>query len=480
LNQAADKKRERAAWAAALGFALFRLWYASRIQLSADEAYYWEWSRSLALSYYDQGPGLALAIRLGTALFGNNELGVRFMSVLCALLSSLLAIRSCALLKRPQAALWLVLAMNGMLLFSVGAVLMMHDSLMGFFWMLALFCALKAQKKAAWWLGAGLAAGCALLSKYTGALFFACTLLALATHKGLRGQLKSPWLWAGALLGSALGLIPILLWNFQNGWPSFLHVFSLAGGDASRKSLTSFPEFLGSQVGLVTPLLFFMVAGAWWRGRKAADSVRHLTWCYGAPVFLFFTALSLRSRVEGNWPAQAYLAGMLLVALDLDLKGRLAKAALVLAFALSALAYAQAARPFLPIPQKNHKLDSASRVDGWRGLAGAVEGIKAGLKGGSFVGCRTYQNAAELAFYLPGQARPLILQDGPINHQYRFWNRPEALEGKDAVLVVGQLWEIDEMRGHFRSVEEAGFYEVKRNGIVTQTFQLFIGKGFKP
>jgi hypothetical protein len=172
------------------------------------------------------------------------------------------------------------------------------------------------------------------------------------------------------------------------------------------------------------------------------------------------------------------LAGLLLTALDLDPLERLSKNALWLALGLSALVHLQAARPFLPIPQSHAKLDSASRVDGWRELAQAVQGLKARLAPNAFVGCRTYQNAAELAFYLPGHARCLILQDGSINHQYRFWNQPALYKGLDAVLAVGQDWEINEMRERFKSLQEAGQVQVMRNGILTQTFKLYIGRGF--
>ena len=49
-----------------------------------------------------------------------------------------------------------------------------------------------------------------------------------------------------------------------------------------------------------------------------------------------------------------------------------------------------------------------------------------------------YQNTAELSFYLPGQVQPLVLQSGQINHQYRFWNRPQDHLGQDAILVINQ------------------------------------------
>ena len=47
------------------------------VDLSGDEAQYWDWSRHLDWSYYSKGPGVAVAIRLGTALLGNTVLGVR-------------------------------------------------------------------------------------------------------------------------------------------------------------------------------------------------------------------------------------------------------------------------------------------------------------------------------------------------------------------------------------------------------------------
>jgi hypothetical protein len=183
--------------------------------------------------------------------------------------------------------------------------------------------------------------------------------------------------------------------------------------------------------------------------------------------------------VEGNWPAQAYLAGVLLLALDLDLGGKAARWALGLALAFSALAYGQAAWPFLPIPASQARLDTASRVDGWRELAAAVQARRAALPAGAFVGCRTYQLAAELAFYLPDQPHPLIIQKGPINHQYRFWNDPAAVRGRDAVLVVGQDWEVNEMREAFGKLEEAGVFEHLRHGLVTQRVRILIGRGYR-
>ena len=53
---------------------LLRAVMAAWLPLSADEAYYWLWSRHLAAGYYDHPPAIAFLIRLGTLLFGDTRI----------------------------------------------------------------------------------------------------------------------------------------------------------------------------------------------------------------------------------------------------------------------------------------------------------------------------------------------------------------------------------------------------------------------
>jgi 4-amino-4-deoxy-L-arabinose transferase-like glycosyltransferase len=489
----AERDPTRLAWAIALAFAALRVALIGRLQLAPDEAYYWEWSRSLDWSYYDQGPMLAWVIRAGTLLLGTNEWGVRLGSLLCGLGLSAVYIALAKRLGRPALAPWLVLAANSLLLFAVGGVLMMHDSLAASFWSLALVAACKALDgpgQEPWWLAAGFFGGAGVLSKYTGVLLFPCLLLACASHPRLRSHLKGPWFWAALGLGALLAGYPILRWNLQWGWPSLQHVASLGGGDASRLSPAALPEFLGSQFALVTPLLFALVLSAWhwaWQRRRDADPGAALRWfffCCSAPVFGLFLLLSLRSRVEGNWPAPAYVAALPLVAWRLSETGRLgsrlSRWALGAALLFTFLVYSQGAWGWLPLPgPQAPRLDTTFRLQGWRELAAQVAQERASLGPSAFVGCRTYQNAAELAFYLPGHPRPLILQKGSINHQYRFWNRPQDFLGRDAVLVIGQDWELNEMREMFKSIEERPAHTAWRRGVAMRRSLLYVGRGFK-
>jgi len=469
-----------------LAFAAFRVAFSGWTQLAEDEAYYWEWSRSPALSYYDQGPMLALAIRAGTAVLGDTERGVRLLGVAAGAGASLLASAMVAgSLGCEAAAPWAALAFNGALLFAVGGVMMMHDTLMGFFWMLGLWSALKALRRPPWWLLAGAAVALGGLSKYTMVLLPACLVAGLLSRPSLRGQFRSPWLWAGALL-AATGAWPILAWNAAHGWPSFQHVGSLAGADASRHSWWAWLEFLGSQAALLTPLLAWLVLKGWaaaWRGRRQGGDEAWMALACSTPVALFFLALSLRTRVEGNWAAPAYLGGLCLAGLALarsgGLGGRLSRWALGLAFGVTAVAYAQTVTPFLPLPAAYPKADVPARMDGWRELAQRVDRERASLGPRAFAAARTYQNAAELGFYLHDRPRVLIVQDSVINHQYRFWNDPAAHLGQDAILVAGQSWELGEMHTHFARYEALPDEPFVRNGVEVRRSHLERAWGFK-
>lgn len=474
---------KQALWIA-LGFAALRAFFAVQLDLAPDEAYYWEWAQSPALAYYDQGPGLSLAIRFGTFFFGDTEFGVRFVSLLSGVIVTLVVAWICIKgFGAPGLAPWMALAFNTLLLYAVGGLLMMHDSLLVLFWALALACGIQVAlgKGGQWWLGVGASAGLGLLSKHSGAMLFGCLFLLLAFDKRWRAEFRSPWLWAGLAIGLC-GALPILIWNAQQGWPSFQHVGSLAGGDPSRRSWGTPLEFLASQAGLATPLLFYIALWGlqveWkrWRGAEASKP-EALMFFTSAPVFAFFLLLSFRTRVEGNWPAPAWLGALLLGGGFLYFaRGMkplwLSRGALIVAACFSSLAYAQAAWPFLPIPQKWEKLDTAARVDGWKELGERVR-----REGMPFTACRTYQNAAECAFY--AGKRPLILQDGVINHQYRFWNDPKAFEGGDFLLVTGQDWEAGEMVKHFKKYERLPDEVFLRNGIEVRRTRLYKAWGFK-
>ena len=91
---------------AGAAIAALNLWgavMAARLPLSADEAYYWLWSKHLAAGYYDHPPLVAFVIRMGTWLFGDSEFGVRFGGVIRPRLASWFVGRAAAAILRDDA-----------------------------------------------------------------------------------------------------------------------------------------------------------------------------------------------------------------------------------------------------------------------------------------------------------------------------------------------------------------------------------------
>lgn len=61
-----------------LGLLALRLFFIMNTMVIDDEAYYAMYSRHLAWGYIDHGPVIAIVIKLGIFLFGENGFGVRF------------------------------------------------------------------------------------------------------------------------------------------------------------------------------------------------------------------------------------------------------------------------------------------------------------------------------------------------------------------------------------------------------------------
>ena len=59
------------------------------IELSGDEAQYWDWSRHLQLSYHTKGPLIAWLIAGSTALLGDSELSIRLCSYIAHMIAGI-------------------------------------------------------------------------------------------------------------------------------------------------------------------------------------------------------------------------------------------------------------------------------------------------------------------------------------------------------------------------------------------------------
>src|SRR5712691_2058132 len=182
----------RAVWLFVLLLTALRLTLLNATQLSPDEAYYWMWSQRPALSYFSKGPGIAFIIRSSTALFGDNEFGVRFWSPIFAAGSSLLLYYFSQRLFSGAAGFWTVIALNLTPIFNLGSLVMTIDAPSVFFWVAAFYTfwiALEQSPNFSWWWPlTGLLVGLGFLCKFTNALGLISILLVLLLVPRLRRE----------------------------------------------------------------------------------------------------------------------------------------------------------------------------------------------------------------------------------------------------------------------------------------------------
>ena len=477
-----------AGWALGASVALLALQAlaARRLELTFDEAYYALWSRSLAFGYLDHPPMVALFIRASTELFGGSELGVRAISlILVGALPGLIAFVAWRLFRSAETAAFAVLMWIAMPLVLAGAVFVTPDAPLVGFWTLGLTALVELWRsgKARWLLAIGLALGLALQSKFTAAFFAAGVALALAATPSLRRWLSSPAL--AAALGLALVVFaPFVVWNARHGWPTFAKQLGRAPPQGFAPGYVA--EFLGSQIGLLNPLVFAALVAAVttisWRAPAAPgsrDEARRILFCSIAPAAVYFLLHSLHDRVQGNWlaplyPACAVLAGDWVARARraglAGLPGVVAKGALwaaPLGLAVAALGFAQAMTGVVPLGPA----DPAARIEGYRDLARELD-TRARADRAAFVltqgyaltSLMTYYGDPAIAIVQPDQRMRWIFEPDP----------PQALFAAPGLALgeAGKGFEV-ELKGRFLSVEPAGVLERRRAGVSIASYDLY-------
>ncbi|MGJ4951769.1 glycosyltransferase family 39 protein [Bradyrhizobium sp. HKCCYLS20291] len=316
----------RAAWltAAAIiaGMTIMRLVYAGVLDLRTDEAYYWTWSKELQLCFLDHPPMIAWFIRLGTALFGDTNLGVRFAGILAMAASQLLLadivrrvthdVRAVLLaILLPEAALY-----YGLLMAKVAPDTAAIPFALAMIWALV---RLAESDDGRWWLATGLFGGLALLSKFTVVMLLPAVAAFLLVPAWRGRWLASPYPWCGALIALVV-VSPVLIWNAQHDWASFR--FQLVRATAPRDvSLRTLGDYIGLQFGQVgfvlLPVTLTALTLTAWRGYRTREPVAILLSTAVLVPFLYFLWKSLTLRIGDTWPMFMWPVGFAAVAINI-------------------------------------------------------------------------------------------------------------------------------------------------------------------
>src|SRR5580704_6157372 len=231
-----------------LALVAMRLAAAAWTPLTFDEAYYWMWSKHLAGGYYDHPPMVAVVIRLGTMIGGDTEIGVRLVSILLALPMSWAVYRAATIMFGGQrVAATATILLNVTLMAAVGTMIVTPDAplLVASSFVLFFLAKVLETGRGAWWLAVGAAVGAALTSKYTALFFGPAILIWLVSVPKLRRWLVSPWPYLGGVVSAAI-FAPVILWNADHHWVSFLKQFGRARIEDFRPVFIG--EFIPTQI----------------------------------------------------------------------------------------------------------------------------------------------------------------------------------------------------------------------------------------
>lgn len=485
---------------------LLRLCLLPMKELAADEAYYWDWSRHLALGYYDQGPLIAYLIRLTTMVAGTNEFGVRLgvWGVSCGTL-----IGAYAFTRRfasAKAGFLTVLFLALTPLFTAGSLIATYDPPLVFFWMLSLLALERAlftsegRSRDRAWAAAGLWSGLGLLSKHTMLFIAPCLLLFLLLSKPHRRWLSRPQPYLAFLLMLLL-YSGVLWWNATHHWWTFGHLGYLVGKD-SGTPLRRFGDLVGSQTLLIGPGLF--LGGIWAMGRMArtdqgqaetevpatvspdglhatqetprgdvrnfTEAARLFLCCFGLPVLAFFCLMTLKAKVQANWAPCGWITPTIALAIFLadarSLPHRAARRTLlqigaiaVTSGMLTLLLLFPRLRLALGIRQKPGD-DIENKMYGGRQMGREAGAILAEMqKEGRpvFLAGNDYQTCALLAFYVPGHPQTYDLFLGyRLNFYAARVDDLKAHIGDNALYVNETPGEDSELHTLFERVQWSG------------------------
>ena len=269
------------------------------LELYADEAYYWTYSRQLDAGYFDHPPMVAWLIWLGTLVI-SNELGVRlvFVMLTTATYSGLYR------LIQPRLPWFFWGVLFSLFPLHLIGFMALPDVPLLFFTVVFLLVYRHYLHTPGWSkvLLLSIAVAGMLYSKYHGVLIIFFTLV---SNPSLL-QKKSFY---GVVLLSFGLLIPHLIWLWDHDWVSVTyHLFERPSSPFKWQHpihfLISFILFNG-------PFLFIVLVTRSWR-RSWIDPFEKALFLILTGFFSFFLLMSLKGRVEANWTLPVLISAVFL------------------------------------------------------------------------------------------------------------------------------------------------------------------------
>ena len=303
---------------------ILKLIFVGYVNLIPEEGYYWNYAQHLDIGYLDHPPMVAWLIWVSTSILGRSEVSVRLPAFLCWIVAAIFMFRLTHNLYGKLAAFGSILLLSLLPIYFGLGFFMTPDAPLVAAWVGCLYFlerALIGGNRSAWW-WAGICLGLGMLSKYSIALLGFATLIFVLIDRQSRRWLFRAEPYTAAMI-SAILFSPVLLWNFQNSWMSFVFQSSNRWSGSHEFSLHL---LFGAIVLILTPL---GLAGVVWlllpKRSEMAGSYqtdirkRRYRWTvtFTLVPLSVFVVYSVLNRPKLNWTAPVWLAAIPLLAWDM-------------------------------------------------------------------------------------------------------------------------------------------------------------------
>lgn len=441
-----------------LGLSLAKILFTLRpeINLFTEEAQYWLWSQNLAWHYYSKPALVAVLNFISTAVMGNTEFAIRINAILCGIGIAWVTFIFGTYLYSKKVGFWSALAIQAMPFWWLASTFHMTDSSLSFFWILSIYLSYRGinEENRVCWIYAGIATVLGLTAKYVMVLIFPVLIIYLLFIRKWKTQRANFLVF---VMISALGFLPIVIWNWQNNFETFLHLLALTGteGTSSKPfSLTaaskSLLEFVKGQLAIVSLFLLPSWLLTFKFNFKNISTPFIFLVLPGMMAFLIFASLSIFKEAMVNWPTFSYAGLAIVFARWMTLQGKFWKIvshggiyisiALPLIFILPDYTGIKSSKTVKKREQRIIK-----RLLGHEQLAKRIDHLTDSLGiDNAFVFSDSYHTASALSFYLKGNPQTYVLNMGSRKNQFNFWNGIEQFLGRENTGIFVS-WNYDSM-----------------------------------
>lgn len=494
---------------------VIRLLYSSLMDIIPEEAYYWNYAQHLDFGYLDHPPMVAWLVRLSTSLFGHNAFAVRLPALLCWIGTSVFVWKSAMLLFNKTTAFVSMALLACLPIFFMTGFYTSPDAFLYLFWAGCAYfiqCAVLLDRKNSWYV-VGLLAGLGLLSKYTMGILGLSVILFLLIDPRARKWLSRPEPYL-AILISVVIFSPVIYWNAQNGWVSFLF--------QSTRRLARQPEFglfelLGAMVLLVTPLglvgsVKSLLPQKWGgvcvatRDENFSLRAKRLAVLMTFTPLAVFVAFSLKHSPKLNWTGVAFLAAVPFLANDICSLNPRSNAlvqwgrkawrptlmGLLLIFGFLGFYSISGFPGIAPVDELLAYSPAA-----WKNLSGSVEGIRERVSQqigtpAAVTGMDKYAMSSELAFHdgiilangsprVAGRGLFPAIFDGDRGLMWNSWVPCDKLVGKPIIMVSfdRKYLEPTWLDNYFARLSPIQRQSVESNSRLITAFYWRVGYGYR-